>query len=462
MSKIFLNMNKINIIGSLRLTLCFLLTFVFTQSHAQCPTFFTTSANVDFACSGDAVTFLAELNPADAQNGNIFVEYGTGNVLIPSLDGPNPSGLYSGSLVLENEGCYPVTQTYTIKLRCTDDSSISAVQTEDITIYPSSFDQFVSVTSDDCSASVEVSSECTDDDGITHLTVDQSSFTAQPGESGTWTANYSFVDKIGLNPCASETTSGSLDIAYNCTDPCDNDAGAMGGQSFVCDGDFVIANSDGASVADGSTLVYVLHNGNDAAIGPDIFASNLDGIFSNEGLPTNVTLCISAVVGDALDANGIPTPDGCYDISECLQVVFLDPIVITSSEVCDPVAGTYTVNLMIMGGGPEFFPGHVYELEGDISGDVEAGSFETYGPFNSGESYSFQVMEDGKGCSTDVYTASATCDPIPDCDAGVLGGAASFVCDGEFTVASADGVDTGTDASHTYVLHNGNSEAIAN
>jgi len=453
-------MNKINIDGISRILLFFLLTFVFTQSQAQCPTLFNVETTTNIACSGDPVTFLALLNPVDAQNGNIIVEYGSGNVLIPSLEGPNVSGLYSGSLVLENSGCYPVTQTYTIKLQCTDDNSISAVQTEDITIYPSSFEQFVSVSSDDCSATVEVSAECTDDDGVVHLTVDQNSFSADPGETGTWTANYSFIDKLGFNPCATpETTTGSLDIPYNCTDPCDNDAGTMGGQSFLCDGSFVIANSDGAVIGDGSTLIYVLHDGNDLAVGPNIYASAADGVFLNEGVPTNVTLCISAVVGDDLDANGVPTPSGCYDVSECLQAVFLDPIVISASEVCDPVAGTYTVNLMLTGGGPEFFPGHVYELDGDISGDLEPGSFGTYGPFNSGEPYSFQVIADGKGCSTDIYTSSATCEVIVDCDAGVLGGNA-FVCEGEFALANATGVDLGADATQVYVLHNGSSSAI--
>lgn len=454
-------MNKINIISiSVRSVFCFLLSFVFTQSQAQCPTLFNVETTTNIACSGDLVTFLALLNPVDAQNGNVFVEYGSGNVLIPSLDGPNPSGQYSGTLTLENNGCYPVTQTYTIKLECTDDNSISAVQTEDITIYPSNFDQFVSVTSDDCSATVEVSPDCTDDDGVIHLTVDQSSFSANPGEAGTWTANYSFIDKMGFNPCPASTTSGSLEIPYNCTDPCDNDAGSMGGQSFVCDGAFVIANTDGSSVGAGSELIYVLHDGNDAVVGPNIYASSSDGIFPNDGVPTNVALCISAVVGDNLDANGIPTPDGCYDVSECLEVVFLNPIEISTSEVCDPVSGTYTVTLMIMGGGPDFFPGHVYELEGDISGDVVAGSFNTYGPFNSGESYSFEITEDGKGCSTDVFIGSATCEVIADCDAGVLGDSASFLCDGEFVVATANGIDIGDDASQVYVLHNGSSSAI--
>jgi len=458
MSKI-LNMNKINIFRGSRIILCFLLTFVFTQSHAQCPTLFNVETTTNIACSGDPVTFLALLNPVDAQNGNIFVEYGSGNVLIPSLDGPNPAGQYSGSLILVNDGCYPVTQTYTIKLECTDDNTISAVQTEDITIYPSNFDQFVSVTSDNCTASVEVSSDCTDDEGVTHLTVDQSSFSADPGSSGTWTANYSFIDKMGFNPCAAGSTSGSVEIPYNCTDPCDNDAGTMGGQSFVCDGAFVIANSDGASASASSTLTYVLHDGNDLVIGPNIYASAEDGIFLNEGVPTNVSLCISAVVGDDLDANGVPTPSGCYDVSECLEVVFLSPIEISASEICDPVSGTYTVDLMIMGGGPEFFPGHVYELTGDISGSLNAGSFGNFGPFNSGESYSFEVVEDGKGCSTDIYTGTATCEVIADCDAGVLGGNA-FVCDGEFSIANATGVDIEDGSSQVYVLHNGSSYGI--
>jgi len=129
-------------------------------------------------------------------------------------------------------------------------------------------------------------------------------------------------------------------------------------------------------------------------------------------LPTNVTLCISSVVGNNLGAGGIPVPEGsaCYDISNCQPIVFLDPIEITATENCDLSNGTYTVEVTITGGGPNFFPGHTYTLEGDIEGEVEAGSATTLGPFDSNASYSFSVLEDGKGCSTDVYTGTADCD----------------------------------------------------
>jgi len=455
---------KYNITNKFKLLVLSLLPlFLTTQTFAQCPTLFSTSATTNVACSGDQVTFTALLNPADAQNGSLFVDMGSGNVLIPSLTGPNPSGLYTGSLTLENDGCYPVTQSFSIKLQCTDDNSISAIQTEDITVYPSNVEEFVTIEGDDCSVSIGLSEACTDENGELFLNVEPAAYSAEPGESGTWTINYNFVDKLGFNPCPEGSLDGTIEYDYNCFDPCGNSAGDMGGSNFVCgDAGFLVSPIDNGAVVDaGSTLVFIIHDGTSAQVGPNIYAVVGPGepIMNDGAIPTNVALCFSAVVGDQLDANGVPQPGGCYDISnECQTVIFLPPITISASEICDPATGQYDVQVMINGGGPAFFPGHTYTLTGALSGEVFASDFNTFGPFNSGDTYSFEIADDGKGCRAS-YEGTTMCEITPDCDAGVLGGNA-FVCDGDFTVASTVGEEIPDDGTLVYVLHDGSSDAL--
>jgi len=204
---------------------------------------------------------------------------------------------------------------------------------------------------------------------------------------------------------------GTFVVCFKVTQAQDCNAGSLGAQSFVCNGSFVIVLSSGIIINDGSSIVYVLHNGTNDSIGSNVYATATDGVFTNDGnIPTNVNLCISCIVGNSLDANGIPLPDGsCYDISNCHYTIFLDPIEISAIEECDANTGTYTVQLSATGGGPEYFPNHSYSLFGDLNGELEIGTVNTYGPFNSGESYSFEVTGDGKGCNTDIYTGSADC-----------------------------------------------------
>ncbi len=440
-----------------------LFTFFITQSYAQCPTLFNTSATTNVACSGDQVTFTAILNPADAQNGNLTVELGSGNVLIPTLTGPNPSGLYTGSLTLDNQGCYPETQSFLIRLLCEDDGSTSALQTEDITVYPSNIEEFITVEGDDCSVSVGLSEACTDPDGLVFVDiVEPDSYTANPGESGTWRVEYTYIDKIGFIPCPG-SLDGFIEYDYNCSDPCGNFAGNMGGSTFLCGiGDFLVSPIDnGATVDDGSTLVYVIHDGGSDEIGPNVYAivGPGDPILNDGSFPTNESLCFSAVVGDQLDASGLPLTTGCYDISdECQEVVFLETITISASEICDPQTGQFNVQVMINGGGPDFFDGHSYTVTGNLSGEILASQFYTFGPFDSGDTYSFDITDDGKGCNVS-FEGSTTCEITPDCDAGILGGNA-FVCEGEFVVANTLNSELPNDGALAYLLHDGSSDAI--
>jgi len=389
------------------------------QIQAECPTLLSTNVTTNVACSGDQITFTAILNPVDAQNVTLSVELESGIVLIPALSGPNPSGLYSGSLTLNNTGCYPESQSFLIRLKCNFDNSTSGIETLDVTVYPSSIEQFVIVEGDNCSASVGISEECVDIDGITYLNVEPSSYTAEPGESGIWTINYTFIDKYGFYPCPEYVLSGLIEYDYNCYDPCGNSAGEMRGSTFVCHNSFFVADIDnGAVVEAGSTQVYVLHDGTSSQIGANIYAVVGPGepIFNDGGIPTNVSLCFSSIVGDEPDANGIPQTVGCYDISDdCKSIIFLDPINIIVNEICDESIGEYIVTFSISGGGIGFFPGHTYSVTGTYNGEVQINQVITLGPFAMGDSYSIEVDDDGKGCrfETDGILMSCETNPLP-------------------------------------------------
>jgi len=419
----------------------------------ECPTLFNASASVNVACDGDEVMFTALLNPSDAENGILSVESGTGLVLIPDFGMPDGNGNYTSSLTLVNNSCEPLTNEYVIRLTCTDDGSTSAIQSEDITIYPTNIEQFISISASSCDATVTVDAGCEAFIDITSA----SSFTAAEGESGSWDVCYQYFSDSSPG-CLD--ANGCIPVAYDCPSGCTNDAGTMAGNTFLCDGEFVSTSTNGPVVDAGSTLAYVLHDGDDAGIGT-VYGTASTGLFMQDGsIPTNVDLCITAVVGDNLDANGIPDGTGCYDASNCYQIVFMDPIVITANPICAADGSTYTVDVSIVGGGPGYLPGvHTFEVTG--VGSIQNGQSFQIGPFASGASYTIDITEDGKGCSAS-YTGSQTCQPTVDCDAGTMPNAVQYACASDFVNSNTAGATVGAGLTLTYVLHDGNDVTLGN
>jgi len=423
----------------------------------DCPTLFNASASLNVACSGDEVFFTALLNPADANNGSLSVESGTGLVLIPSFAGPDAAGVYTSSLTLSNNSCAPETQSYSIILTCTEDGSTSAIQSEDVTVYPSSISQFVSIVSDNCSASVSLDPACA---GFIDITT-PTTFTAAEGQSGSWDVCYEYFSDS--SPGCFDA-SACIPIAYDCpdTNPCTNNAGFLtGGNTFMCEDDILIANALNSNVQAGSgcVLVYVLHDGTPNALG-NVLASNSDGVFVNDGsIPTNTELCVQAVVACDVAPGAIPQPsDLCYDASNCLSVTYLDPIVINTIETCSADGSTYTVSVSITGGGPGLLPAvHTFEVAG--YGAVSNGQTFQIGPFASGTVYTITVDDDGKGCSQQ-YVGSTTCNVQVDCDAGMMPTAVQYACAGQFVNSNTAGAQVGAGLSLVYILHNGSDTNI--
>ncbi len=204
------------------------------------------------------------------------------------------------------------------------------------------------------------------------------------------------------------------DIVIPCEIVVTCDAGSVGSGAinFVCDGEFAVFSAVGAS----GNIAYVLHDGDNAAIGT-VYSTSTTGVFVNDGtLPTNQELCVSSVAGSDVDAAGIPDPDGaCYDISECAPVVFLTPVTVEVIQECDVTTGLVAISYTITGGAPEYLPSvHTYAISGPAGYTNDGASGETYayGDVSANQDFSFSIDDDGKGCSSGFEFTSIDCNEI--------------------------------------------------
>ncbi len=372
----------------------------------ECPTLFTSSVSSNDACNGDILTFSATLLPMD---GSALVEVYNGANLITALS-DNGAGVWTGSTLAMNSGCAPETVDYTIQVTCAD-GSISSTQMEDVTVYPSDLNQFITAaqTGDGCTTTVSVDPAC---NGF--LTVDgPSTITAGAGTSGNLEFCFNYFSNSSL--CVGDFC---IDVAYDCEEEpvvCTDDAGVMSSAlQTACAGEIINAPVAGANVAAGSILVYVIHDGQ-FNVG-NIYASSTTGVFANDGsIPTNIQLYVSAVVGPP-GANGLPDlTNQCTDVSlPGTPVRFYDPIVINSTYLCNEVTGEFTVTFSITGGGPSY-PGsdHFYTVSGVWSGQAMPGVTYTSSPIADGGTYTINVLDDGKGCDVSVTEGPVQCEKLP-------------------------------------------------
>jgi len=424
----------------------------------ECPSLFTSEVSSNVVCSGESVLFTAQLNPVEAE-ATITVS-GNGTTFNMVTDA---YGIWSGYAVLENDGCGPVTHNYTIKATC-NDGSVIAVQTEDVIVYPSDITQFIKSThyENGCTVSVEIDPACANDHptqpNYLEIAGEATQGPAQIGQSGTYTFCFDYYSSS--SDCIDDFC---LDIPYSCEDGCMISAGVLSGSTYVCSDDFVVANSIGAMGVGSGTdckLTYVLHDGY-YGVG-NVYAVNADGVFFNDGsFPYNETLCITAVAGCDILPSGIPNPaNTCYDESACLSTVFLAPLVIEATEICDDNVGEFTVTFSVSGGGPDFLPdADTYSVTGSYSNTaIKAGETYVFGPLASGSNYSLNVVSDGKGC-TASYASYSNCSKKTPCDnfAGVMSQSVHVACAGDYINTPAYGTIIDSNSNLTYVLHDGQS-----
>jgi len=415
------------------------------QCAPVCPT--AVQFNIDDVevCSGSAIT-LPNLEDAVSTlngTGNLYANYSW-----TSTDGFSSDSGEIQDVALTTSDCVPKQVIFSYEVTCALDGSVVRTGDFTATVYPDDISDFVQVEGEGtCIVSLTPIPSC----GL-YITGD--SFVAQSGESGVASLSVTYA----LGGCDATY---SAEVNYECIEPVTCDAGTItgGAVSYVCDGEFAIASTTGSD----GFLNYILHDGDDSAIGT-VFATSFTGVFTNDGsLPVNVELCISAVAGSDQADDGTPDPNGeCYDVSECSEVVFITPMEIVFDQVCDETTGLVEVSYTITGGAPEYLPMvHTYNIIG-TGGHTNAGaSGESYvlGTFDeAGATVGISVTSDGKGCSLSVVEDIVIpCIMVEVCDAGTVGsGAINFVCDGEFAVFSA----VGTSGNIAYVLHDGDDNAL--
>ncbi len=383
-----------------------------------CPTLFTSSVSSNEICRGDDITFTAVLDPSDAANALLEVTNMGGN-LMTTLEDNDGDGVFEGTFTPGGNNCAVVTRTFTLTVVCLDDQSTVAVQTEDVTIYPTNLDQYISteLLDDGCTVSVSIDPDCTGQDGTELLTIDGPSTQgpANAGDSGTYQFCFEYFSNSSPGCFDAQFC---RDYAYDCPAPvCDNNGGTFpNAVTFVCAGELVNTPAAGVNVSAGYTLLYILHDGVNPFNG-NVYGLSLTGAFDNNGqYPSNVDLCISAVVG-LTDGTSIPDEnDPCTAVSSnCAPVVFLDPVIIDSYTDCNEATGDYLVEFIITGGGPGFAPDvHTFTVTGDYAAsNIEAGIPYTFGPLTDGSSYTITVDEDGKGCSSTFVSQPVQCDKLP-------------------------------------------------
>jgi len=424
----------------------------------DCPSLYTSEVSSNVVCSGETVLFTAQLNPTDAE-ATITVS-GNGTTFSMVSDA---YGVWSGYAVLENDGCAPVTYNYEITAFC-NDGSIIGIQTEDVTVYPNDITQFIQSTSyeNGCTVSVAIDPACDNENpnqpNYLEIAGNATQGPAEVGQSGTY--NFCFDYYSSSSDCIDDFC---LEIPYSCEDGCMVSAGVLSGSTYVCSDEFVVANSIGAMGVGSGTdceLTYVLHDGV-YGVG-NVLAVNVDGVFLNDGsFPYNETLCITAVAGCDILPSGIPNPAGtCYDESACLSTVFLAPIVIQATEICDDSTGEFSVSFSVSGGGPGFLPGtHTYSVTGSYSNPtIVAGETYAFGPMQSGSNYSLHVISSTKGCSAS-YSSYSNCSKKTPCDnyAGIMSQSIHVACAGDFINTPAYGTIIDSNSNLTYVLHDGQS-----
>jgi len=414
---------------------------------ADCPSLFNSTVSSNVACSGDNVLFNATLLPIGATNATITVTNGATSFDLMS----DMQGNFTGSTNVINNTCAPIVDTYTITVYC-DDGSVSAVQNEDITIYPNDLAQFITAGSPDggCTVGVTVNPSCVNAAGTDYLQVIGSSIQgpAAAGDSGFYTFCFDYFSSSST--CVDDFC---LDIPYNCMeDDCVIDAGTLSGNAFVCFDEFVVANSIGSFGIDagsGCVLNYVLHDGASPSSGT-VYGTSPNGLFTNDGsYPTNEQLCVTAVASCTADA-------ACYDESNCLPVVFMDPITFNVNESCDINTGITTVSFSVNGGGPGYLPAvHTFAIQGSYNNPTAAANTVYSFTVAPGASYTIDIADDGKGCSA-IYTGIAQdCQVTCSNNAGAMSQALQTGCFGEFVNAPTMGANVQAGSVLTYVIHNG-------
>jgi len=374
-----------------------------------CYGIYTSDISANAECAGAAVEFTVTLTDALANDQIIIIE---GPEIVTTTMVAIGNGQYTGSITLANPGCGPDMRTYTVTAFCSDGEEQVGQFTEDITVYPSSIENFINIDdTDPCMPTANVDDGCE-----SYITIEEEMSFTPEGEPEVMTFNYMYfsitAETLG---CFDVEGSMTVDIPEECRECDENEAGLMQtSQTYVCDGDEVIMGVAFNVTGANSVVGYILHEGEefDPAT-TTIIETSTTGAFGSPGAAYNNTpLYITAVTGYP-DANGFPdldhercpavwTPYGAY-------VIFLDAVNVTIlEEGCE--GDEYYITLMVNGGVGVLHPNAAYLTVTDgttMYTDISAEEEITFGPYSGSGEFLIEVL-DAKGC-TGFATGSYSC-----------------------------------------------------
>ncbi len=405
---------------------------LYTESVAvdcsvDCPSFVSSSISANEVCSGQALTVSVQLS--NSTNAIASVTVGGQSTTLTGAG----NGLFTGNVVLTNADCNASTSNLNIVAICTDDNSILAMLNETVTVYPSSLNAFVNVSSlDGCNLQATVNAGCENVISIAGSPV----FMGAAGTSGTATFNFTYS---GDAPCLANSF--SVDFPYNCApmgDVCPMTNVQIPASMDVCGGQSVVLPdlSDFLFITDPDQNGFVSYNW----IATNGYSSN--GASSGSDTPVNNTCNVQTVIYSysiTCDLNGALLAQGSMS------------------------ANVYPSNLAA------FATANDGECSTSVTIDPTCGSniivtppSQTAAPGTSGQ-HNYMLVWNGGGTCSDVATITANYNcagQMDDCPTAIIASASSLqACDGEVVSLSATS-NNGSAINTTWTDQNGN--AVAN
>lgn len=191
---------------------------------------------------------------------------------------------------------------------------------------------------------------------------------------------------------------------------CNPNAGVMPTPTqVICDGGSASAQSTGYYLEPGMMLIYGFHTLQGNQIG-NVLATNTTGVFYLSDVPLadyNITYYISPIVGYPI-GGGIDLEDPCTVWAQGTPVVYLAPLTVQATEICDwEFTGDLNVVFTTSGGYPAYNNSSLYQYSGLANLSASAGQVinVSLGQMD-GLTYTINVIDE-LGCSI-----SYTSDPV--------------------------------------------------
>ncbi len=349
-----------------------------------------TEANVedDTVCEGQDVVLTGEIFGGDEFSWSPEDNLDDPTSLTPTVVGISETTSFVLSVVNNLTGCAD-EDTITIFVA----SDVVADAGEDVSFCSSSSTQLNGSGGDSYEWSPEAGLSCTDCPDPIATPSEETSYTLTVYNED---ASCLSTDEVVVTPVA-ESDPGTM--------PTD--------EVIVCSGESTGVVTEGAVVADGDVLAYLLHNNAADPLASILFTNSDSGDFNADlGLNTNQVYYISVVAGPA-GADGLPdTSSECLNIAGPTPVVFLKEVKIGVVEYCDFTTGEFFTGVSVTGGLPQYDNSVPYQITGESAFQYYYGDEQVVMVFPEGTitSYSYIATEP---CGVSMKGNSVYCEKTP-------------------------------------------------